>query len=394
MTGLSKISPLSVVLITLLPFVFVSGHSVPEPGITGPASRSLPQTPELIYEYRLAELGLTSPVELDYNDEVKRYIELYTGSRKADFERIIGLSEYYFPVFDEYLDRYNLPLELKYLTVVESGLNPQATSKSGAAGLWQFLLNTAEMFDLEVTSYVDERRDLYLSTDAACRYLAYLYNTFHDWQLVLSSYNGGPGEVRKAIERNQGETDYWKIRPSLSEQARNYVPAFIAATYVMNYHKEHQMVPVPPVYDFNKLDTLHLGYAVSFNQISALIGLPMDDIRYLNPMYRKDYVPKSGSGSVLVLPADKVGPYLRNENQIIGYDFEPVDYQKMMETSADTKGKEKLVHEVQPGEYTHKIALQYGCTIENIKAWNGLVDYSLYPGQKLVIWVDPERRSN
>ena len=154
------------------------------------------------------------------------------------------------------------------------------------------------------------------------------------------------------------------------------------------------MVPVHPEFDYNNLDTLHLGYAVSFTQISALIGLSLDDIRYLNPVYRKDYIPKSESRSVLVLPADKVGAYLRNENQIIGYTREPVDYQKMLENSTDTKGKEKLVHEVLPGEYPHKIALQYGCTIESIKAWNGLEDYTLHPGQKLVIWVDPKYRFN
>lgn len=389
-----KISLFSFVLILLPPLSIISDLFAEASEATCKPSQPIQQTPDLIYEYRLAELGLSSPVELDYNDEVRGYIELYTGQRKAEFERIIGLAEYYFPVFDAYLDRYNLPLELKYLTIVESGLNPLATSRSGAAGLWQFLFNTAEMFDLEVTSYVDERRDLYLSTEAACKYLAYLYHTFQDWHLVLSSYNGGPGEVRKAVERNQGETDYWKIRPSLSEQARNYVPAFIAATYVMNYYREHQMVPVPPAYDFNNLDTLHLGYAVSFDQISALIGLSLNEIRSLNPMYRRDYISKSGSRSVLVLPVDKVGTYLRNENQIIGFTIDPVNYHIMLQNGKDTRGKEKLVHEVQPGEYPHKIAFQYGCTIENIKAWNSLEDYVLHPGQKLVIWVDPEDKRN
>jgi membrane-bound lytic murein transglycosylase D len=250
------------------------------------------------------------------------------------------------------------------------------------------------MFDLEINSYIDERRDLYLSTEAACEYLNYLYNTFHDWHLVLSSYNGGPGEVRKAIERSKGETGYWKIRSVLSQQARNYVPAFIAAAYVMNYYQEHQMVPVSPAYEFNKLDTLHLGYAVSFNQIAALIGISLDEIRMLNPMYLRDYIPKSESRTVLVLPADKVGTYLRNENQIIGHAYEPTDYQTMLKAGADTRGKEKLVHEVLPGEYSHKIALKYGCTIENIKTWNGLEDYALFPGQKLVIWVEPEENRN
>ena len=154
------------------------------------------------------------------------------------------------------------------------------------------------------------------------------------------------------------------------------------------------MVPVIPAYDFNRLDTLHLGYPISFNQISALIGLPIEEIRSLNPMYRRDYIPKAEPWSVLVLPEDKVTTYLRNENQIIGYITEPVDYQMMLKNEANTRGKEKLIHEVQPGEYPHKIALKYGCTIENIKAWNELDDYVIFPGQKLVIWVDPEDRKN
>ncbi|MBN2481962.1 MAG: transglycosylase SLT domain-containing protein [Bacteroidales bacterium] len=346
------------------------------------------QTPDLVYEYRLASLNMTTPVELDFNEEVKRYIEVYLGPRKAELERIIGLSKLFFPVFDEVLDRYGLPLELKYLTIVESGLDPLATSRSGAAGLWQFLFNTGELFELKVTSYIDERRDPYKSTEAACKYLSYLYNTFYDWLLVLSSYNGGPGEVRKAIERNNGETGYWKIRPALSEQAKNYVPAFIAVLYVMNFYKEHDIVPVEPEYDYFKLDTLHLDYAVSFEQIEAMIGLPVGQIRYLNPMYKRDYIPKAEPWSVLVLPAEKIPVYLRNENQIIGYTSVPVDYHLMIKNGADTTGKAQLIHEVQPGEYTHKIALQYNCTIENIKAWNNLNDYNIVPGQKLVIWLD------
>jgi membrane-bound lytic murein transglycosylase D len=190
--------------------------------------------PDLLYEYRIAQLNTTSPVKLDYNADVKKYIDLYTGKRKSDFARIIGLAELYFPIFDEYLDRYNLPLELKYLTIVESGLNPLATSSSGAAGLWQFLYNTSDLFDLDVNSYTDERRDPYKSTEAACKYLEYLYNTFFDWQLVLSSYNGGPGEVRKAIERNNGETDYWKLSPIIVGTGTKLCPCF----YCCNLYDE------------------------------------------------------------------------------------------------------------------------------------------------------------
>ncbi len=280
---------------------------------------AFPDDKDMLYEFRIAQLNRTSPVQLDYNEEVRKYIDLYTGPRRAEMAGIIGLSKVYFPIFDEMLDRYSLPYELKYLTIVESGLNPLAVSKSGAVGLWQFLLNTSRLFDLQVTSYIDERRDPWKSTEAACKYLNYLNNTFHDWQLVLSSYNGGPGEVRKAIERCHGETDYWKLRPYLSEQAQNYVPAFIAAMYIMHFYKEHGIVPLEPAYNYNRLDTLHIRYPVSFGQISAIINLPVDSIRLLNPVYRRDYIPGQQSASVLVLPAAKVSAYLKNEITVLGY---------------------------------------------------------------------------
>ena len=272
---------------------------------------SIPRYPDLYYEFKISELNKTSPVALDFNPYVKAYIELYTIQRRKELATLIGLSQLYFPVFDEALDRNSLPLELKYLTIVESGLNPMAVSRSGAVGLWQFLMGTGNMFDLTVNSYLDERRDPIKSTEAACRYLQYLYSTFHDWQLVMASYNGGPGETRKAIERSGGETDYWKIRPLLSEQAQNYVPAFIAMVYVMNYYADHNIVPVPPSYTYRQLDTLHIRYAVSFEQISEMIGLPVEHIRFLNPVYKKDYIPELGYPAVLILPEDKIEVYLQ-----------------------------------------------------------------------------------
>jgi len=350
---------------------------------------AFPDDKDMLYEYRIAQLNKLSPVSLDYNPEVRRYIDLFTGPRKAEMGTIIGLSKLYFPIFDEILDRFSLPYELKYLTIVESSLNPLAVSKSGAVGLWQFLLNTSRLFDLQVTSYIDERRDPYKSTEAACKYLNYLNNTFHDWHLVMSSYNGGPGEVRKAIERCKGETNYWKLRPYLSEQAKNYVPAFIAAMYIMNFYKEHGIVPIAPMYDYSGLDTLHIRYPVTFQQISVLIGVPVDRIRQLNPVYRTDCIPAQSPWSVLVLPADKVPLYLQNEISILGYSTRPQDYNLMVENAGKTDGRTKVIHEVQPGEFTHRIAMKYNCTLENIKAWNNLSGYEVNAGQKLVIWVLP-----
>jgi len=341
----------------------------------------------MLYEYRIAGLNKLSPIELTYNADVRKYIDLYTGPRRDEMARIIGMSKLYFPIFEEALDRQGLPLELKYLTVIESGLNPLATSKSGAVGLWQFLLNTGKLFDLEISSMVDERRDPYKSTDAACRYLTYLYSTFHDWQLVMSSYNGGPGEVRKAIERCQGDTDYWKLRPYLSEQSKNYVPAFVAAFYMLNFYHDHGIVPIMPDFEYRQTDTLHIRYAVSFSQVSGVIGLDISHIRFLNPVYKRDYIPERDPFSILVLPADKTASYLQQEVTILGFSEKPLDYNEMVTQSANTEGRIRIIHIVQPGEFTHKIALQYHVTLENIKAWNHLNGYEVKAGQKLVIWV-------
>jgi membrane-bound lytic murein transglycosylase D len=377
-----------------VPFVILSGgfgnyeQRIQEVGSN--FSDTLPRFPDLYYEIRLSELNKTSPVELEFNASVKAYIERYTLHRRKDMAAMIGLSQLYFPIFDAALDRYSLPLELKYIALIESGLVPTAVSRSGAVGLWQFLLGTGQMFDLKVSSYIDERRDPYKSTEAACKYLQYLYQTFHDWHLVLASYNGGPGETRKAIERCKGETDYWTIRPYLSEQARNYVPAFIAMVYLMNHYTDHNIIPVQPPYTYRQLDTLHLHYAVSFQQISGMIDIPLDQIRFLNPVYRRDYVPELGYPAVLVLPADKVSTYLRKEVSILGYYAEPVNYNYLVKNAGNTDNKTRIIHIVEKGEFFHKIALRYGCTVENIKAWNTLNDTALYPGQKLEIWVDKE----
>ena len=331
---------------------------------------------------------MLTPIELDYNEIVKKYIENYAIKRREEFAKIIGLAELYFPIFDNMLDKYDLPLELKYLTIVESSLNTNARSKSGAVGLWQFLLNTCKLFDLEVNSYIDERRDPYKSTDAACRYLKYLYTTYNEWQLALSSYNSGPGDIRKAIERSNGKTDYWEIRPYLSEQAQNYVPAFIASLYLMNHYKEHNIKPVPPRFSFKNIDTLWINYPVSFNQISEITGISTDELKFLNPVYRRAFIPDLEKPALLTLPKDKIELYIKNESRIIGKEENINDYNSLLSNAGSTENKTKIIHVVQKGEFFHKIALRYNCTLENIKAWNNLTDNFLYPGQELIIWVE------
>lgn len=358
-----------------------------------PPSSATSQYTSLLYESELAcEVGIAglnrkTPIELEYNKEVKTYIDIFLGKRRADLELFLQRSAYYFPIFEEALDRYNLPLELKYIAVIESGLNPFACSKSGAVGLWQFLYNTCSMFDLTVDSYIDDRRDVYKSTDAACRYLQYLYLTFRDWNLVMAAYNGGPGEVRKAIERSGGKTDYWEIRPYLSTQAKNYVPAFIAVDYLMNNYAMYDIDYVKDEYSI-KTDTLHISYAVSFNQISSVLDIPVKQIEKLNPSYKRHYIPQLKKPCLLVLPENRIADYLKAEKDILAVIFPTESYTTLLAKAGDISDRKKIFHTVQSGEYYHKIALQYKCTIENIKAWNGTSSMVLHPGQILEIWID------
>jgi len=348
-------------------------------------------TSDIILEYYIEALNQKGPVEIDFNPEIKSTIEKYINFRKKDIAVYLGRAEYYFPIIEQTLDKYNLPLELKYVAVIESGLNPLAVSKSGAVGLWQFLYNTCSLFNLKVESYIDERRDPYIATDAACRYFQYLYNTFHDWDLVLASYNGGPGEVRKAIERSGGETDYWKIRPYLSKQATEYVPVFAAVYYLMNYYKQYDIIPVKQNFASEPTDTVMINYQLSFQQISGVIGIPIPVIKSLNPIYKSDYIPKCQNFCKLILPESKIADFLKYEGEIKNHkQTTKPNYLSQVENAGNTENRKKIEHIVERGEYFHKIAIQYNCTIEDIKAWNKIDSLSLHPGQVLEIWLPIE----
>jgi membrane-bound lytic murein transglycosylase D len=339
------------------------------------------------YEYYIELLNEQTPVDLEFNDDVRKYIDLFLTTRKKDLEISLQRAQLYFPIIEGFLDKYDLPLELKYIAVIESGLNPFAKSKSGAIGLWQFLYNTCSLFDLRVDSYIDERRDPYKSTDAACRYLQYLYSTFRDWDLVMASYNSGPGDVRNAILRSGGKTNYWELRQYLSEPARNYVPAFIAMNYLMQYHHLHGIQVKKPDYSFPETDTLQIQYAVSFEQINSILDIPVTELEELNPAYKLKYIPDLQSSCTLVLPKNRIDEYIESESRIIGYSVPVVDYNTLLTNAGSTENRTCITHTVKSGEYFHKIALSYNCTIENIKAWNKLGDSPLYPGQCLEIWV-------
>lgn len=333
-------------------------------------------------------LDNNSPLDLVLNSEVEQYINLYKGERISDLTTYISRAELYFPIIESYLDKYNLPLELKYIAVVESGLNPLATSKSGAVGLWQFLYNTCDLLSIEVNSYVDRRRDVFISTDAACRYLKYLYSTFNDWQLVLAAYNGGPGEVREAIARSGGETDFWKLRPYLSDQAANYVPAFIAFNYLFKNYSEFNIKPKAPKYTYDNIDTILIGQELSLLAVSKLINIGYDELEFLNPSFKTGVIPQNSPRYFLVLPKNKVATFIRNEDKI--YRFKPPkkNYTDLVKNAGTTFGRTCIEHEVKEGEYFHKLALKYNCTVENIKAWNQIDSNALYVGQKIKIWIE------
>jgi len=347
-----------------------------------------PTFPDLVYEYKVAAIGKLSPIDFDYNPRVRRYIDIYSIERREQVSQILGLAELYFPLFDEMLDKYHLPLELKYLAVVESALNPLAVSKTGAVGLWQFKINSARMFNLTVNSYVDERMDPIKSTEAACQYLQYLYKIFNDWDLALAAYNTGPGAVRNAIIRANGETNFWKIYDFLPEAAQNYVPAFIAAAYIMNNASNHNIEIIKPIITYTKTDTVMIAKPTDFTTISKELDIPIEIIRFLNPVYRRDFLPDLGKPITLWLPANKIEPFLKKEQAIYNTKIDKVNFHDVLANSGSTDGKIKVQYKVKSGDYLHKIAIGYGCTIDDILIWNPTADDNLSKGEYLTIWVD------
>lgn len=337
-------------------------------------------------EEKIYWLDQITPLNLVYNIEVEYYINLYLTERKNSLKYMLARAEIYFPVIESYLDKYNLPLEIKYLAALESGLNPLAQSKSGAYGLWQHLYSTCSLLDLEVNSYLDDRYDIHKSTDAACRYLSYLYRIFQDWDLAMAAYNDGPGTVSRAIARSGGITNYWELRQYLPFQSSQYIPAFIAFNYLFEHYRDHGISYSKVEKKFIETDTLWIHNDVSFEQIASQIKISVEDLRYLNPRYKRNYIPKQPQPFILVLPQDKIMEFIQKEYQIFTTKVNSQN-QKIVK---DTNAMDRITHVVQKGEFFHKLAMKYNCTIENIKIWNQLENNDLYPGQSLNIWIAKE----
>jgi membrane-bound lytic murein transglycosylase D len=353
----------------------------------------IPYFDELVYEARLAKLDEQTPFDLIYNSAVKAYIDMYSLRKRVLVSRLIGLSQIYFPMFEEKLAKYELPLELKYLAIVESALNPNAISKSGAGGLWQFMYPTGKMYGLEVNSYVDDRRDPLKATEAACRYFKYLYAMFGDWQMVLAAYNCGPGTLSKAIRRSGNKKTYWEIRPFLPVETQGYVPAFIAVNYLMNYTKEHNIFPIAAKQSYFYADTVHAKQAFSFEAVSKVIDVPMEDLIFLNPAYKLKRVPGYGNYRHLYLPANKTGAFINNETAIYTYKrSEELSRDSIILLAMQTAPTKKY-HKVKKGENLQKIANKYECSVTDIKQWNKIKGNSVKSGTKLVVFL-PNKVTN
>jgi membrane-bound lytic murein transglycosylase D len=349
----------------------------------GQTEKKTVHVPEYLVESRIEKLNLKTPLPLNYNEYVQAYIDVYTLKRPKHLSGILARSAMYFPLFEEYLDKYDLPLELKYLAVIESALDPNAKSSSGAYGLWQFLYQASRMFDLKVDSYIDERADPVKATDAACRYLKYLYANFNDWLLAIAAYNVGIGVVKDAIEKSGGEKNYWQLRPFLPEQVRGYVPAFVAANYAMNYYKSYNIEPASVQYSFDDLSTTLINGGISFQQITNLTGISSEILKLLNPVYKMNYIPVQSTPVRIVIPENKLSVF-RRVQPLFKTENAPV----ALELSAfgDTLGRVRSIHIVSPGEFFHEIAMKYQCRVEDVMVWNNLNDKHLFAGQELIVW--------
>ena len=336
-----------------------------------------------IFDQRLRVLDKNSPMDLAYNDKVQSFIDSYIGRNKVLISRMQGIKELYFPMFEQQLDKYNLPLEFKYLAIVESALNPKAKSHSGATGLWQFMYLTGKQYGLNVTSYVDERQDPLKATVAACVYFEKLYDTFGDWNLVLAAYNGGPGYLQRKIN-SVGSNNFWDLYPHLRRETRNYVPTFIAVNYAMNYAGEHGIVTVPSKITLTDTDTLVLKHQVETQVLAEMLCLDDEIIQFLNPAYKKNLFPKS---AVLVLPEFAITDFKNNE--MSNYNF--IDAVENKEILID---EERIVYRVHKGDYLGRIAESYGVHVFEIKEWNNLKSANLDIGDKLVIYVKKNQKNS
>lgn len=346
----------------------------------------VPDYPDSVYQKRIKQLDAQTPINLTYNKAVRNYIDLYSKRKRNLTSRLLGLAYYYFPMFEEELDKRGLPLELKYLAVVESALHPQAGSHAGAKGLWQFMYRTGKVYDLKVNSFIDDRYDPHRATVAACEHLRDLYEIYGNWALAMAAYNSGAGNVNRAIRYAGGVKSYWAVWPFLPRETRGYVPAFIAVNYVMNYAPEHNLYPIDPGYRLHETDTVEVNDVLSFEQLSEKFGIEMETLEFLNPRYKKGIIPANdGNDYFLRLPYEYANKFLQNEQEVYAYKTKRgIEKEKLLKEIE--KAKSRRLHVVRRGENLGLIARKYRISVSRLKAWNHLRSSRIYPGQKLVVY--------
>lgn len=358
------------------------------------------ELPTALLKSRLAAMDAKSPFNIEYNQGLENIIKSFLKNRKKSFERLMAISEYYFPMFEEAMARQNVPLEIKYLAVVESALNPKAVSRVGATGLWQFMFQTGKQYNLDINTYVDDRSDPLKASDAAALYMSNMYKIFGDWDLVLASYNSGPGNVAKAIRRSGGQQNFWNIRKYLPKETQGYVPAFLATMYIYEFHKEHGIVPNRAIIKHFATDTIMIKQQISFKQISDLLNIPISQLQLLNPSYKRDVIPFiAGENHFLRLPNDKVAIYTSNEDKVYAYtQYEASKRERPYESrgiavrdSLNTDIERTVVsktrfYKVKRGDSLSEIAGKFGVAMSDIKKWNKLKNNKAPKGRNLKIY--------
>ncbi|MDR0796785.1 MAG: LysM peptidoglycan-binding domain-containing protein [Tannerella sp.] len=344
--------------------------------------------PHEVYWERLSKLPCIIPME--YNRLVRNCIDIYSSRRRELVRYMMGMAGLYFPVFEQILDQYGLPLELKYLPIVESALKPTALSRVGAAGLWQFMLPTAKAYSLEVNSLIDERLDVVEATHAACKYLKDMYDRFGDWHLAIAAYNCGPGGVNRAIRRSGGKTNFWQIYPNLPRETRSFVPFFIAATYIMNYHCEHNLCPMQISLSM-ATDTVMVHRMLHLQQVADILNLDIEHVRMLNPQYKREIIPGNITPSVLKLPIAATYDFINKEDTLYVHRMEEL-LAHCTPAETDESGNpltnETIKHTVVSGENLNNIANQYGVTAQNLRSWNGLKSNTVAAGRRITIRIN------
>lgn len=364
-----------------------------------PDDSAVTEFPDSVYRVRLSKIN--SIINLPYNNIIRNHIHVYTGRKREDFRAILGLKDYYFPIIEDIFDSYGLPVELKYMAIIESALNPNAVSRAGATGMWQFMYSTGRLYGLTINSIVDERRDPVKAAHAAAKYLKDMYSIYHDWTLVIAAYNCGPGNVDKAIRRSGNKKDYWEIYNRLPRETRGYIPQYVAATYAINNYKEHRIQPLPiniPV----ATDTIMVNMDIHLSQISEVMNIPLGELRALNPQYRTGLIPGSTKPQSLTLPLNHLGDFIDLNDTIRKYKSDiylnrtnlTVNPARSTYLPPDIKGKTKIYYTVKDGDNLGFISEWFRVGLTNLRYWNDIYGNTIRVGQKITLFVDPAQAGN